>query len=722
MSTPSDNYTIHKVSLKRTRQACGPCRRKKARCPGEKPICSLCQRLGQRCTYGAQAALTRAGRSRTSTTPDQPGSSGDSHQSEHASHERFQRIEDRLDRMATLLEETVPKFNSFNEASSRSPSNRQGNQDELQLFGSQNQESDMPWSSFPPDYLQSEIQTYLTYFHDQPYCVFSRDWLLRHAGSLPPEIALPLVALTTRFSRQSAQPGFNLPTPSDCANKAWDILSNKYQGCELGLSFLQGTFLMAQVDFADGRSQRGYASVALGIRTLQSAGLNKDKYKDSFSGAEMECRKRIAWSFFMLDRHYNASRDYSVCLSDKHFTLSFPSLSATGAYDEGEPVNSTLHDVPKRFVEKADHGILSCLIRLSSIWGKVTEYVFEPFDTGSLLPWQSGSTFAVLESDWLQFQTHFADTHRYINVDYRQRSREEPHSHPYLSTWMCVQFLFHSVQGLLHHPFVTMVKLHQMEGNIPSTFLQKSYESSLIHSRWIARFIREMDDANLRLHDPFIGYLAAIAATSQLEHTLCNNQQVALLAKEDFKTLVDFVTRLSLYWDNMRVLVDRVRELASRRKSYGSLYYNQDGFSGALPRMPTSSNIPKMSAEDEELMWDILDFSSLSRPCEISRLGDLIPAQDRQMDETNVSHSRANSMTATTEVVQDQLGGRRPSLPPQFSTPGVLPLTRADSIPIADDSISGWPFSNRTAGDALGPAIPDIPDWMLFTDYVPEQL
>lgn len=26
MSAPNDNYTIHKVSLKRTRQACGPCR------------------------------------------------------------------------------------------------------------------------------------------------------------------------------------------------------------------------------------------------------------------------------------------------------------------------------------------------------------------------------------------------------------------------------------------------------------------------------------------------------------------------------------------------------------------------------------------------------------------------------------------------------------------------------------------------------------------------
>ncbi|OMP88695.1 Protein RDR1 [Diplodia seriata] len=36
---------------KRTRQACEGCRRKKTRCPGEQPACSLCVRLGQVCSY-----------------------------------------------------------------------------------------------------------------------------------------------------------------------------------------------------------------------------------------------------------------------------------------------------------------------------------------------------------------------------------------------------------------------------------------------------------------------------------------------------------------------------------------------------------------------------------------------------------------------------------------------------------------------------------------------
>lgn len=148
-----------------------------------------------------------------------------------------------------------------------------------------------------------------------------------------------------------------------------------------------------------------------------------------------------------------------------------------------------------------------------------------------------------------------------MNVDFCRRAREEPGSRAYLSTWLCVQFLFHSVQALLHHPFVVTSKLRQYGRNIPSTFLQKSFESSVIHSRWIARFVREMNEVDFKLYDPFIGYLCAIAATIQLEHSQSKKQQVARLAKNDYETLVAFVTDLTAYWGNMGVLV-RDLELA----------------------------------------------------------------------------------------------------------------------------------------------------------------
>ncbi|WKT51749.1 Zn(2)-C6 fungal-type DNA-binding domain [Fusarium oxysporum f. sp. vasinfectum] len=41
------------TGLRRTHRACAPCRRKKVKCPGERPKCSFCQRLGQACEYKA---------------------------------------------------------------------------------------------------------------------------------------------------------------------------------------------------------------------------------------------------------------------------------------------------------------------------------------------------------------------------------------------------------------------------------------------------------------------------------------------------------------------------------------------------------------------------------------------------------------------------------------------------------------------------------------------
>lgn len=341
-----------------------------------------------------------------------------------------------------------------------------------------------------------------------------------------------------------------------CAERAWNILSSQYQDGKTGLSFLQGTFLNTQLEFADGNAHRGCASVALGLRVIQYLGLNQAKGLSNLSKSEAEARRRITWAFFMLDRTYNASRNYSLCLSDNHFTLFFPSSS------KGEsPVRGSLHDKTNTQGHKVDQGIMACLVQLYALWGKATEWVFEPLVTSSLPPWQTGSSLSILDSEWMQFETQFADKHRYMNVDFKRRAREDPSARPYLSTWLCVQFLFHSIQCLLHHPFVTMIKLRNLNCNLSATFLQKSFETSLIHSRWIARFVKEMAEVDMRLCDPFFGYLAAIAATIQLEHTGNKNQQIALLVNNEFRTLVDFMTELSAQWESIRVLVSTYESL-----------------------------------------------------------------------------------------------------------------------------------------------------------------
>ncbi|KAJ9144151.1 Zn(II)2Cys6 transcription factor [Pleurostoma richardsiae] len=72
---------------KRARQACEPCRRKKSKCPGERPTCSFCERLGQQCVYNSGDA--------------------DSHQARHNRKIEY-RIEHLEGKMDQLIEQLGP--------------------------------------------------------------------------------------------------------------------------------------------------------------------------------------------------------------------------------------------------------------------------------------------------------------------------------------------------------------------------------------------------------------------------------------------------------------------------------------------------------------------------------------------------------------------------------------------------------------------------------------
>ncbi len=74
----------------------------------------------------------------------------------------------------------------------------------------------------------------------------------------------------------------------------------------------------------------------------------------------------------------------------------------------------------------------------------------------------------------------------------------------------------------------------------------------MIHSSWVIRHVIEMEEAGVTLQDPFVGYLAAIAASIQLEHTINKNVKMANVAWRKYERARDYVERLSKKWPNMR--------------------------------------------------------------------------------------------------------------------------------------------------------------------------
>lgn len=130
--------------------------------------------------------------------------------------------------------------------------------------------------------------------------------------------------------------------------------------------------------------------------------------------------------------------------------------------------------------------------------------------------------------------------------------------------------------------------------------------------------------------------------------------------------------------------------------------------------MPTPTNIPRMSPDDESLMWDILDLSSCVPPTDLTPLGDLAlppnPPGRRPLSEP------PESPTPSEDTVQVRAADSRATLPP-LSSQDLPALYGLDPDGMA---VPGWPFAHRSANDGLEAGIPDIPDWLMLGGY--EQL
>lgn len=108
--------------------------------------------------------------------------------------------------------------------------------------------------------------------------------------------------------------------------------------------------------------------------------------------------------------------------------------------------------------------------------------------------------------------------------------------------------------------------------------------------------------------------------------------------------------------------------------------------------------------EDEDLMWDILDFSSSCTTGMTMHLGDLC-SNDEQ---TGMDSAGFPNTAVEHEAPQNRSEYQRPSRVPGISSF----LDGRASDPVGDDPMAEWPLPDTNGNDGLW--IPDIPDWMIL--------
>ncbi|KAF7676700.1 hypothetical protein GT037_004912 [Alternaria burnsii] len=456
-----------------------------------------------------------------------------------------------------------------------------------------------------PDSVISEgIALYFSEFCNQPCPILASSQTLESSEDdlLPPMILYAMLALSLRSSRHPflSNRSERMRCIARMTKLSWNLIAKAYCDFAIDDVYFQALCLQVQVDSGDGRLERARAQVALGLRVAQARDMLS---ADSLCGPELADRARrqeIIWSLFMLDRMLLGGNTRNPSTPTTAFELP---VIQSGPFHPDIRTQPPEHDISLQCVD-SDAPLppqsVTCLqIQTIRIWECVIDYIAQPPSDTDVPLWRHDSPRAAILT-------------KLLDIEMRSPARvlDEPHLKNYFVVWLRFQLTLSVVNCTLNHPFMIHIKTVRLKQKIPLTFLQKSYEFSLIHANWVVRLLSHMDEAKLMLHDPFLGHLVAIAASIHLEHTKSQYPTVAASAKQKFEKCLDFVKRLSQEWPRMQVSASLLEQLKARIPYRSILNYIEEEYDGAAP--PEGANQVHLEEEDLLLLWRLFDYTLTS--------------------------------------------------------------------------------------------------------------
>ncbi|PSN60162.1 hypothetical protein BS50DRAFT_579334 [Corynespora cassiicola Philippines] len=592
----SDRYSPYPT--RRARQACENCRRKKSKCPGERPECSFCVRLRQRCIYAVSERSSERSNSqdvRPEATTARSQNSVPERQTSpsHVTSQRLSAVEERLQELTSALNHRILQ-------------DQRSNQRQIPPRST-------TWSHFttelrlPEDLVHEGIAIYFSNFCNQPCPILDHVFRqgLPSAHQLPTIVLPAMLALSLRSSTHSFinDRQKKLSTVEKLTNYSWSLLTEAYSDFELSDAYFQALCLLAQVDFADGKPARAQAQLALGSRLAQTRGMLKSVSNSVDNPHHRIQRHEIVWSLFMLERMFIGGNVHMPSIPNPSFDL--PAFQGGPLH----PDDQSSH-IPNGTVSSPrTPGIVATYIEVLRIWETVIADLHQSSSDNEIPFWRHDSSRAKIVSQLLEFEMS-AEHHTYLSVGPATQVLERPHLRNYYLTWLFFEIAHSSIHCCINHPFIIFMKTRQLGGRVPLTFLQKSYESSIIYANWVSKFVSEMETADLYLHDPFIGYMIGIATSIHIEHSISKNSAVASSARRKLRKCLNFLMKLSVEWPSMQVIIDILEKIQNRMNARPSMAYVEEEYDGAVP----ARNTPHVSLSDEDikLMWKLFDFASIS--------------------------------------------------------------------------------------------------------------
>ncbi|KAL2822902.1 hypothetical protein BJX63DRAFT_438879 [Aspergillus granulosus] len=609
----------------RARQACRNCRKKKTRCPSEKPACSSCVRLNQSCVYDE-----------TSQT------------------DRLAKLEKKVDLLLSSREQRLPS-----EQTGRDPScegttprylnNSQVGENTKGLSQSTNHDAEyrrrvnsplntqtefcIPKATVSETIVAHSLDVYFERFHQQPLWCFERQDIKNN--TLSPELMYSILALTARFSQDHDPPRYG-------ESARWQIML-RVANDTVELETIEGLCLLSYSAFIDGDMHLGQFYLGLGFQLCRSVNLDcSTRLADRNPIVERE--KRLLWSLQSLEQFYS-EHDGIIRIAPGVWRSYY--LSASGdAFFPQEPAGmSTASEI----------GIWSLSVHFGWIWSRVREYISDCSKNKLIEPWRVESTYNKILADMTEIENKAALHHRYGNVRFYERQPDEIQlRRDYWMPWLKLQFTWHCILMALNHPFLYITaSQHHVRLAIPNTFWRKSSELVLLHATWIVRTIDMIREKKINIFDPFFGHVVGIAATVHLYFCCAADSRLREKSKVDYLKCREFLDGFIAFSPACKALaglLDRLTRLA----------FEAENTNDNPVQTTMHLSIP--------IMWAILKFDVSSSTSRSSASSARFPRNlSNMIPESEGNHSLQISVTSSLPAV---------TIDPAQGHDGQLPIYR----------------------------------------------
>ncbi|KAL2816977.1 hypothetical protein BJX63DRAFT_132573 [Aspergillus granulosus] len=487
--------------LKRTRQACEPCRRKKSRCPGERPACSYCQRLGQECEYAGDEE------------PDYA-----------------RKMEQRIEGIEGKIDMLMQAFSSQNQSFPPSPTVFSARPPRPESTTEATISTTVPGGSLA----RNGLQLFWIYCNFQPLTLFRHATFPATIENRDPELLLAMQALGLRFSGVGIlEPEIKRQIMNWREESRRLVMSRVTEG-SIELSTLQTLCILILIDYTTGQCVRAGSNIRLAAYLLSNLKfgnaelLNLDNEKDE----RLLCR----WSLHMLGNLIGEP-------------ISVPRLDYAAQYVS---------------LNKQDLGLAACAILLSDVWGLARSYAQSHVAADSPPPWAPQSDYSRITFRHAEFESITPLRYRLHETRFDELTGDDlQQRRNYWGHWLFFQLVFHSIPCVLNHPLLLSTRLRHFRHTMPQSFIQHSYEQITLHAGWVLHFIDQLETKNYEVSDPTFGQCVVVVATIYLQHSFVEDVFFREKAQSGYDRCLTFLVRMARRWPNIDRQVDNLRKLRS---------------------------------------------------------------------------------------------------------------------------------------------------------------